>query len=86
VSQGQLQVSVAQFAEQLDDALAQHTADIASLRAANWDFNTQLGAMNISLLAVRNEVLQRIDTCERKVLVALEDIKQLLLSQKGRHG
>lgn len=80
-----LATTLAQFADRLDDALEQHTAQIADARAGLRDHATQLGATNISLLAVRAEVLERINTCETRVLLAIEEVKQLL-EQKGRHG
>lgn len=80
--------TVNRFAEQLDDALEQHSAQIADAKQTMRDHATQLGAMNISLLAVRNEVLQRIDISENRVLLALDQVKQTLerIERKGSHG
>lgn len=83
-----LEETVNRFAEQLDDALSQHSADIASLKTADRDKNVQLGAMHISLMAVRREVLERLDAMETTVLEKLDAISRQLGTNGsgGKHG
>lgn len=72
----------------LDKVLREHAESIADHHARFHDHQTQLGAMNISLNAVRAEVLGRIDVCEVKVLQAIADIHDELrkLVRAGANG
>lgn len=76
----------------IEKAIKEHTEKLKESRALYADHQTQLSVMNISLNAVRNEVLERIDTSERKMLeesgkiqAQLQSLASLITNRNGGH-
>ena len=78
-----------QLGREIQSSLQEQTRRVNDAKAGVADHNTQLGVMNISLNAVRAEVLQRIEMCEVKVLTKLEEVDARLAGiarQLGMNG
>lgn len=80
VSDGALAKQWSDVGESIREALRKHTEGISDVRARLVDQQTQLGAQNISLNAVRAEVLGRIDQAELTMLTKFAEVQAQLLS------
>lgn len=66
----------ANLGREIQGQLQEQTRRVTDAKTGITDHHTQLGVMNISLNAVRAEVLERINACEVKVLMKLDEMHQ----------
>jgi hypothetical protein len=80
---------VAQFGEvgaTIERTLREHAEGLRDNRQRLADQQTQLGAQTVNILAMRREVLDRIETAETKLLEESGKVQRLLLDIKRSLG